>query len=99
MKLSAMQIERTLDQIDAQAVPEDHPVIPQLVKVYGEHTFFLDDEGLEIIEVANTGNGSGPMGQVVKLASWADQKQTTLATHDPEVTEIVVILGSGDEAA
>jgi hypothetical protein len=96
MKLSAMQIERALDQIEAQPVPEDHPVIPQLIKVYGEHTFFLDDEGLEIIEIADTGNGTGPVGQVIKLASWADPKQTTLATHEPEMTEVVVILGSDE---
>lgn len=97
MKLSTLQIERTLDQIEAQPVPEDHPVIPQLIKVYGEHTFFLDDEGLEIIEMAGTGNGTGPMGQVIRLASWADQKQTTLATHEPEATEVVVVLGSNED--
>jgi hypothetical protein len=97
MKLSTLQIERALDQIEAQPVPEDHPVIPQLIKVYGEHTFFLDDEGLEIIEMASTGNGTGPMGQVIKLASWADQKQTTLATHEPEATEVVVVLGSNED--
>lgn len=97
MKLSTPQIERALDQIDAQAVPDDHPVVPQLTKVYGEHTFFLDDEGLEIIEVASAGDGGGPMGQVIKLASWADSRQTTLATHEPEVTEVVVVLGSADE--
>ena len=97
MKLSEPQIERALNQIDAEPVPQDHPVVPQLTKVYGEHTFFLDDDGLEIIEIAGGGDGGAsrdPVGYVVKLASWADQKQTTLATHEPEVTDVVVILGT-----
>lgn len=96
MKLSTMQIERALNQIEAEPVPDDHPVVPQLAKVYGDHTFFLDDEGLEIIEVAGSGNGGGPMGQVIKLASWTDPKQTTLATHEPQTTDVVVVLGPGD---
>lgn len=98
MKLSTTQIERAQDQIQAQAVPEDHPVVPQLTRVYGEHTFFLDDEGLEIIEVANAGNGAGRVGQVIKLASWTDPKQTTLATHEPETTDTVVVLGAANDS-
>lgn len=93
MKLSTTQIERALDQIEAEPVPEDHPVVPQLIRVYGDHTFFLDDEGLEIIEVASSDEGNGPYGQVIKLASWSDPKQTTLATHEPEVTDVIVSLG------
>lgn len=68
-------------------------MIPRLIKVYGEHTLFPDDEELEIIEMADT----GPMGQVIELASSADQKQTTLATHQPEATEVVVVLGSDED--
>jgi hypothetical protein len=33
-------------------------------------------------------------GQVVKLASWNDEEQTSLAAHEPEVTDVVVGLGS-----
>jgi hypothetical protein len=31
-----------LGQCEAQAIPDDHPVIPQLNDLFGEHTFFLD---------------------------------------------------------
>ena len=30
MRLTTRQIEHTLDQIEAQAIPDDNPVIPQL---------------------------------------------------------------------
>ena len=42
MKLNSAQLERTLGQFEAQAIPDDHPVIPQLNDLFGEHTFFLD---------------------------------------------------------
>ena len=50
MKLSANQIVHTADEIGAQPVPEDHPIVMQLTRIYGDHTFFLDGEGLEIVE-------------------------------------------------
>ena len=42
MKLTSAQVERTLGQFEARAIPDDHPVIPQLNDLFGEHTFFLD---------------------------------------------------------
>ena len=52
MKLSSALVERTLTQVDAQAIPENHPVIPQLNSLFGDHTFFLDGNGLKIVEPA-----------------------------------------------
>jgi hypothetical protein len=42
MKLTSAQVERTLGQFEAQAIPDDHPVVPQLNDLFGEHTFFLE---------------------------------------------------------
>ena len=42
MKLTSAQIERTLSQFEAQAIPESHPVLPRLNELFGDHTFFLD---------------------------------------------------------
>jgi hypothetical protein len=58
MKLTSAQVERTLGQIEARAIPEDHPVVSQLNHLFGEHTFFLDFNGLNIaepVEPAQTG--------------------------------------------
>src|SRR5262245_24269714 len=42
MKLSSAQIAQTLDKFEADVVPENNPVMPQLTRLFGEHTYFLD---------------------------------------------------------
>jgi hypothetical protein len=58
MKLTSAQVERTLGQFEARAIPDDHPVIPQLNDLFGEHTFFLDRNGLNIVEPAEAAAGA-----------------------------------------
>ena len=50
MKLTSAQVERTLSQFEAQAVPDSHPMVPELNELFGDHTFFLDSNGLNIVE-------------------------------------------------
>lgn len=52
MKLSTMRIQQALDQFgsDTAVIPESHPKAGELEDIFGAHTFFLDKEGLEIIE-------------------------------------------------
>ncbi|HEY4920455.1 MAG TPA: hypothetical protein VII40_10170 [Xanthobacteraceae bacterium] len=93
MRLTSEQVERTLSQIDAQPIPEDHPAMARLSEVFGDHTFFLDGNGLNVVEPAEPTDGA-ETGQVVKLAGWSDEKLTQLAPHPPEPTEVVVVLGT-----
>ena len=98
MRLSAARVERTLSQVAVQAIPENHPVVPQLSKIFGDHTFFIDNSGLLIVEPAES--SGTPKGQVIKLAAWSDANRTSLAPHEPEATDVVVALGSdGPDAA
>lgn len=96
MKLSANQITHTADEIGAQPVPEDHPIVMQLTRIYGDHTFFLDGEGLEIIE-ATRPDGVDNAACVVKLASWTDDDRTRLAPHEPQTTDVVVMLAPAED--
>ena len=57
MKLTSAQVERALTQFQAQAIPENHPVLPQLNKLFGDHTFFLDNNGLNIVELTGEPRG------------------------------------------
>jgi hypothetical protein len=93
MKLSARQIERTKDQIGAQPVADSHPLVPQLTDLFGSHTFFLDREGLGIVEATEPDTVQVRTATVVKLARWADEKRTTLAPHAPVATDVVVEIG------
>ena len=90
MKLTSAQVERTLGQFEAQAIPDDHPVVPQLNDLFGEHTFFLDRNGLNIVEPAEPARAGAQSAQVVNLASWSDDDPTGLELHEPEATDIVI---------
>jgi len=99
MKLNSALVERTLTQFDAQAIPENHPVVPQLNSLFGDHTFFLNGSGLNIVEPAMADDGM-QKGQVVKIAGWQDSDRTSLVPHEPETTEVVVELdGHGSDGA
>jgi hypothetical protein len=91
MKMNSAQIEQTLNQFDAQAIPAGHPAMPQLARLFGDHTFFLDSEGLSIVEPLEAEQNDG-RGIVVNLASWADETKASLEPHEPEPTELVVDL-------
>lgn len=92
MKLTIKQIQHTLDQIEAQDLPDDNPAVPQLIQIYGDHTFFVDSDGLHIVEPIDPGTE----GAVVRLANWADPQRTTLAAHKPEMTDVIVDLDSDE---
>jgi hypothetical protein len=94
MKLSSAQVERTLSQFQAEAIPDDHPVVPQLNNLFGEHTFFLDSSGLNIVEPAETGQADPQAAQVVNLANWSEDNPTRLEPHEPEPTDVVIVLSS-----
>ncbi len=50
MKLSSAQVEHTLTQFEAHVIPEDHPLVQKLNELFGDHTFFLDGNGLNVVE-------------------------------------------------
>lgn len=93
MKLTSALVERTLTQFDAQAIPENHPVVAQLNSLFGDHTFFLDGNGLSIVELTEADDGT-QKGLVVKIAGWQDSDRTSLVPHEPEPTDVVVVLDS-----
>lgn len=101
MKLASAMIERTLDQFEAEALPDSHPAVPQLTELFGEHTFFLDANGLNIVEPEESGRAGAQTWKVVKLASWKDGTQTSLTSHKPEPTDVVIAVpsNSSDGAA
>jgi hypothetical protein len=91
MKLNTPLIEQTLTQFQAQAIPEDHPVMPELSNLFGDHTFFIDNSGLHIVEPGGQKDSGEKTGKVVKLASWNDTTRTSLVPHEPEVTDEIML--------
>jgi hypothetical protein len=94
MKLNSAQVEQTLTQFEAQVLPDDHPLVRRLSEFFGDHTFFLDSNGLNIVEPNESTDAGAPAGTVVNLANWGDPQLTSLEPHAPEPTEVVVMLES-----
>jgi hypothetical protein len=92
MKLNSIQTEQALNQFEAQVLPDDHPAVEQLNGIYGDHTFFLDGSGLNVLEPAETAEVEAQTGEVVSLASWSDATLTSLRPHEPEPTGVIVML-------
>ena len=36
MKLNTAQVARTMSQLQVEALPEDHPLVPQLNRIFGD---------------------------------------------------------------
>jgi hypothetical protein len=90
MKLASPMVERTLEQFEAEVIPDGHPATAQLTQLFGEHTFFLDNNGLNIVEPADSSRAGEPTWTVVKLASWTDPGRTSLTPHNPEPTNLTI---------
>ena len=94
MKLNSTQTEHALNQFEAQVLPEDHPALRQLSGIFGDHTFFLDGSGLNVLEPADTAETDAQTGEIVSLANWSDATLTSLRPHEPEPTGVLVVLDS-----
>jgi len=73
-----------------EVVEEDDPTLDWLVDAFGEHTFFIDADGLNVVEPPHP-DGEGSSGVVVKVASWTDDGGG-LQVHEPEVLPLTVDL-------
>ena len=92
MKLNSTQVQKTLSQFEAEVLPDNHPAVPQLHGLFGDHTFFLDGSGLSVLEPAETPDVEVQTGEVVSVASWSDATLTSLRPHEPEPTGLVIVL-------
>jgi hypothetical protein len=91
MKLNSTQVKQTLSQMNANVLPENHPAVTKLTDLFGDHTFFLDEAGLKVLEPANAPETGAQSGEVVSLADWTDASLTSLRPHEPEATGEIVV--------
>ena len=83
MKLDPGQITHVERQLGFQSVAEDHPVSPELTETFGDHTFFLNTKGLNIVE-RDSATGDATC-VIFKLAGCTNEQKSELAPHDPEL--------------
>ena len=92
MKLTSTQIEQTLNQFNARVIAEDNPTIAELNDLFGDHTFFLDARGLNVLELIQLPQMEPENGEVINIADWSDATLTKLRAHRPEPTGIMIRL-------
>jgi hypothetical protein len=92
MKLNQTQISRTLSQFRAQVLAEDHPAVAQFCELFGHHTYFLDAKGLHVLELLEVPGMEAQDGEMISIADWSDANFTTLTSHQPEPTGVVISL-------
>ncbi len=88
MKLSDDQVQVIEEQTGLQPIPEDNPAMPQLKENFGDHTFYVDDRGLYVLESAND-DESEDQATAIQIASWTDENRTALQPHEPQATDAV----------
>lgn len=93
MELSAAHIKAVETQTDLQAVAKQHRSFAKLQKAYGEHTFFLNNQGLFVF---NRENDSDKEAHLLAYAKWSENKKHNLQTlKKPQRAGIVFNLHSG----
>lgn len=91
MKLNSTQVDQTLSQVNAHVLPDNHPTMMQLTSVFGDHTFFVDEQGLKVLEPAEVPETGMQSGEIICLADWSDPSLTSLIPHEPESTGTIVV--------
>ncbi len=92
MKLTPAQIEQVRDQIEAERVLEESPLFAEIVDEFGDHTFYLDFDGLYVLELVENPKTVRQMANVAKMATWTDEERTALRPHWQEPTSVFVKL-------
>jgi hypothetical protein len=90
MKLNSTQVQQALNQMSAQVLPDDHPAVAQLTDMFGDHTFFLDKNGLKVLAPTEVPDREVLSGQVVSIADWSDATLTGLTPHAPSLTGTII---------
>src|SRR3990170_3780392 len=96
MRLSEPQMQRVQQETGASVVPEDNPSMPALKQNFGDHTFFLDSEGLHIWETVTDEPAEDTKLVGVRVASWTSEEKTALVPHEPAPSLVLEAPGKDD---
>lgn len=97
MKLTSTQVEDAVNQLQVSAIAESADIVPELTQLYGDHTFFIDPDGLHILERLDEDQPADGRDKLslVQLAAWTDDTRSAVATHEPRNTGKTVTTDDG----
>ena len=94
MKLSTAQIAAVEQATGANPLPEDNPAQAQLSEALGDHTFYLDQQGLVVLENPEEEAASEETLEIVRVGQWTDDQRQQLGLTPPERTGQVIDLAA-----
>lgn len=102
MKLSSAQIAAVEQATGANPIPDEDPANAKLREAVGEHTFYVDQQGLLVLESPEaaatpqeTLQGTPDEAlEIVRVGRWVEGEQQQLALTPPERTGQVIDLAA-----
>lgn len=95
MKLTDDQQAAVKAAFGAEPIPDEEPALEELKGAFGEHTFYLDPQGLLIFEPDPDAEGAA---RAVLIARWTSEERQALGAVEPQATNAVINLDA-DAAA
>ena len=99
MKLTPGKVAQTREQLKANPISDTHPATKTFRRMFGDHTFFLDKDGLHVAEPTGPNQANANATVFVRLASWKDAERTELRCHAPVLTNRTVRFERADAPA
>ncbi len=94
MKLDETQLAVVESQTGAKPLPADDPAAEQLSGAFGDHSFFLDPNGLYIFEgvdLPEAEHGTSP-ALLIQIAEWTDEEKTAIGPIEPKPADLILDL-------
>lgn len=98
LKLSDNQIAAVRETVGAEPIPEDNPAMEPLKQNFGDHTFYVDNTGLLVLEPVNDPNQPGEPAAVIHIAAWTDEERKQLQPIEPKASGAVLDLAPAGPA-
>lgn len=97
MKLSSAQIAAVEKATGANPLPDEDPANRKLCETIGEHTFYVDRQGLLVLEKPEAPEAPEESLEVVRVGQWVEGNDQQLALTPPERTGQVIDLSEHRE--
>ena len=94
MKLSTAQIAAVEQATGANPIPGEDPANAKLAEALGEHTFYVDQQGLVILESPEAAATPEDTLEIVRVGRWVEGEQQQLALTPAERTGQVLDLAA-----
>jgi hypothetical protein len=93
MKLNDEQINQVQEQTGATPISDSNPALEQIKSHFGDHTFYLSDQGLIVWEPVE--DDAQPLDiAAIQVAAWSDEDKNSMTVHEPRATSLILRLAA-----